>query len=173
VFADAKLHDIPNTVGRAASVISSAGARWVSVHASGGSTMIEAAARGMGGSGGVLAVTVLTSFEADDLASIGVGSPLDDQIVLLAHLARNAGAEGLVCSPAEARRLRTGGFDLTLFTPGVRPRGASADDQRRVATPEDAIAAGADYLVIGRPITRADDPVGAVREIVASINHSD
>jgi orotidine-5'-phosphate decarboxylase len=116
---------------------------------------------------------VLTSFDVADLASIGVGSRLDDQIVLLAHLARNAGAEGLVCSPAEARPLRAGGFDLTLFTPGVRPRGTSPDDQRRVATPEDAIAAGADYLVIGRPITRADDPVRAVREIAASINHSD
>jgi orotidine-5'-phosphate decarboxylase len=117
-----------------------------------------------------LAVTVLTSFEVGDLASIGVGSPLDDQIVLLAHLARNAGAEGLVCSPAEARRLRTGGFDLTLFTPGVRPRGAPADvsaepprrrrHSRRCGLPRHRTT---HHL--------ADD--GGALQIVASINHSD
>lgn len=166
VFADAKLHDIPNTVERAAANLAGAGARWLTVHIAGGAAMIRAAAAGMGGNG-VLGVTVLTSLSETDLASVGVSSGSEEHAMTLTRLAADCGAEGVVCSPAEVASVSTLG--LVTFTPGVRPAGAESDDQRRVATPEEAVRAGADYLVIGRPITRASDPVSAAREIAASI----
>jgi orotidine-5'-phosphate decarboxylase len=168
VFADAKLHDIPNTVERAAARIGAAGARWVTVHAAGGAEMVRAAVAGMGGNG-VLAVTVLTSVDQPGLAAIGVDRPLIDQVLTLTALAESAGAEGVVCSPGEARAIKSARTGLTLFTPGVRPEGSNPHDQKRVSTPAEAIAAGADYLVIGRPITAAPDPVAAAREIASSI----
>lgn len=168
VFADAKLHDIPNTVGRAAERIRSAGARWVTVHAAGGVSMIEAAVKGMGGSG-VLAVTMLTSLGGEDLPVIGVDMTPTDYVERLAGLAEAAGAEGVVCSPEEIATVRHAKPGLRIFTPGVRPETHEPGDQRRVATPERALADGADYLVIGRPITRAPDPVLAAREIAASV----
>jgi orotidine-5'-phosphate decarboxylase len=168
VFADAKLHDIPNTVGRASARIAAAGARWVSVHASGGADMMEAAVSGMGGSG-VLAVTVLTSLDDRALAAIGIDTPVAGQVVRLARLADSAGVEGAVCSPAEAKQIKSDRPGLILFTPGVRPEGSAPHDQRRVATPMEAMSAGADYLVVGRPITRAPDPVAATREIASSM----
>ncbi len=171
VFADMKLHDIPNTVERAAGRIRDAGARWLTVHAAGGEEMVRAAVSGMGGSG-VLGVTVLTSLDAADLISIGVPDAPEDQVTRLGRLAVSAGAEGLVCAPAEAATLRNAGIEAVLFTPGVRPRSAASDDQRRVATPEAAIAAGADYLVIGRPITAAADPKMAAREIAIALGRS-
>lgn len=168
VFADAKLHDIPNTVAGAASRIREAGARWVTVHASGGGEMIEAAANGMGGQG-VLAVTMLTSLGPADLAEIGVAVDPREYVIALATLGAASGAEGIVCSPAEIAAVRAKEPGLKVFTPGVRPRGAPHDDQKRVATPETARADGADYLVVGRPITRSGDPARAAREIAASI----
>lgn len=168
VFADAKLHDIPNTVERAAGRLAAAGARWVTVHASGGATMMEAANSGMGGRG-VLAVTVLTSFEEPDLESTGVPSGIETQVVSLATLAESSEVEGLICAPGDVAAIRSKGVGLTIFTPGVRMEANPHHDQKRVGTPSEAIAAGADYLIIGRPITRAADPPAAAREIAASL----
>jgi orotidine-5'-phosphate decarboxylase len=168
VFADMKLHDIPNTVAGATRRIADAGARWVTVHASGGTDMMEAAVEAMGEAGGVLAVTVLTSFDEGDLEATGVNVGLESQVVGLAELASNAGVEGLICAPADVAAVRSKGIDLTIFTPGIRVE-AHHDDQKRVGAPAEAVSAGADYLVIGRPITRAADPGAAAREITASL----
>ena len=168
VFADAKLHDIPNTVAGAAQRIAAAGARWVTVHAAGGREMMEAAVEGMG-DGGVLAVSVLTSFAQEDLTATGVSIDLEDQVLKLAHLAEDAGVEGLVCAPRDVAVVRNAALELTIFTPGIRMDLDSTQDQKRVGTPADAVNAGADYLVVGRPITRAGDPAAAAREINRSI----
>ncbi len=168
VFADAKLHDIPNTVEAAARRVASAGARWVTAHASGGIDMLRAACSGMGDRG-VLAVTVLTSLDDQALAAVGVQTGVVDQVLRLARLAEAAGVEGAVCSPAEVSAVKKMHPGLALFTPGVRPAGADVDDQRRISTPGQAISKGADYVVIGRPITRASDPIAAAREIASSI----
>lgn len=168
VFADAKLHDIPNTVERAASRISEAGARWVTVHAAGGVEMMQAAITGMGESG-VLAVTMLTSLEASDLPAIGISATAEDHVVAMTLLAVAASVEGVVCSPAEISAVKRADMGLKVFTPGVRPEQSTTDDQKRVATPETAVSDGADYLVIGRPITRADDPAESARKIAATI----
>ncbi|HJS71968.1 MAG TPA: orotidine-5'-phosphate decarboxylase [Acidimicrobiia bacterium] len=168
VFVDAKLHDIPNTVERAAARIRAAGARWVTIHASGGKEMAQAAVSGMQGEG-VLAVTMLTSLGEEDLAGIGVNTGLTEYVTGMAGLAAAAGVEGVVCSPGEIREVKSAQPGLKVFTPGVRPEDSTRDDQKRVATPGGAVADGADYLVIGRPITRAPDPVAAAREIVASL----
>jgi orotidine-5'-phosphate decarboxylase len=171
VFADAKLHDIPNTVERAAARVAAAGARWVTVHASGGAAMMEAANRGMGGHG-ILAVTVLTSFERTDLESTGVASGIETQVVALATLAEGSRVEGLVCAPGDVAAIRSKGIALKIFTPGIRMEGAAKHDQRRVGTPVDAVEAGADYLVVGRPITRSADPLATAREIAASLTRN-
>ena len=141
----------------------------VNVHASGGSKMMAAAREAIGNSAGcplLIAVTVLTSMDADDLESIGIAADPERQVQRLAMLAKGAGLDGVVCSPLEAAMLRAEmGDSFILVTPGVRPRGASLDDQTRVLTPADAVSAGADYLVMGRPITQADDPVAALQAI--------
>jgi orotidine-5'-phosphate decarboxylase len=168
VFVDAKLHDIPNTVERAATRIKAAGARWVTVHAPGGKDMMEAAVAGMDGEG-VLAVTMLTSLSQADLESIGVPTLASDHVVALASLAADSGTEGVVCSPEEIRRVKDKEPSLVVFTPGVRPAASDVEDQKRVATPEQARSDGADFLVIGRPITRAADPVTAARDIATAI----
>lgn len=168
VFVDAKLHDIPNTVERAATRIKSAGARWVTVHAAGGKDMMEAAVEGMGGDG-VLAVTMLTSLSQVDLESIGVPALASDYVVTLASLAADSGTEGVVCSHEEIRRVKDKEPSLAVFTPGLRPVASDVDDQKRVASPEQARSDGADFLVIGRPITRAADPVTAARNIATAI----
>jgi orotidine-5'-phosphate decarboxylase len=168
VFADAKLHDIPNTVERAARRLAAAGARWVTVHAAGGATMMEAANEGMGGEG-VLAVTVLTSFGDIDLETTGVPSGVETQVVRLAILSERSGVEGLVCAPGDVAAIRAEGIALTIFTPGIRMTSDERHDQKRVGTPAEAVTAGADYLVIGRPVTRAADPAAAAREIAASL----
>jgi len=172
VFADAKLHDIPNTVGKASARILSAGARWVTVHGSGGVAMIEAAVEGMGGEG-VLAVTMLTSLGSSDLPDIGIQLAPSDYVAVIAGLAAEAGCEGVICSPEEILMVRSTQPSLKIFTPGVRPERAGAGDQKRIATPQRAIADGADYLVIGRPITGATDPVLAAREIAAAMDAID
>lgn len=168
VFVDAKLHDIPNTVGRAATQIRSAGARWVTVHAAGGTEMIAAATTAMGGQG-VLAVTMLTSLSESDLADIGVDASSTDYVRDMAGLSFRAGAEGIICSPREIASVKDAYPRLKVFSPGIRPEGTPNDDQKRVATPEHAASDGADYLVIGRPITMSDDPVATARQITASL----
>lgn len=171
VFADAKLHDIPTQVEAAASRLGSLGARWVTTHASGGGRMVEAAVagldRGSGGGAGILAVTVLTSLDEADLAAIGFGGTPGKLVSRLTKLAQRSGAEGVVCSPAELGVVATVAPELLKVTPGIRPDGSdtASDDQRRTASAGAAFAKGADWLVVGRPITRAVDPVAAAEEI--------
>jgi orotidine-5'-phosphate decarboxylase len=173
VFVDAKLHDIPNTVARAARRLGEIGARWVTVHASGGEEMVrvatEALAESSEGRAGALAVTVLTSLDQNGLATTGVERILGDQVAAMAELGARAGAEGVVCAVTEAPLVKESGLDLTIVTPGIRPAGAESSDQRRVATPGAAIEAGADLLVVGRPITAAPDPVAAAITIAGEI----
>jgi orotidine-5'-phosphate decarboxylase len=172
VFLDLKLHDIPETVERAVDGAGGSGATLLTVHASGGRAMLEAAVRGASKWPGmkVLAVTVLTSLDADDLRSIGVqGSPAE-QARSLAALAWSAGVRGFVTSAHEAPLLREAlGPEAFLVTPGIRPAGGDRGDQKRVATPASAIAAGADLLVVGRPIHGAPDPAEAASRLAAEI----
>jgi orotidine-5'-phosphate decarboxylase len=173
VFLDLKFHDIPNTVAGAVRTAASLGVSFLSVHASGGSKMLEAAAEAAAQSTTkpiVLAVTVLTSLSSADLDEIGACGDVESQVLRLAQLAINAGCGGIVASAQEATRLRqTLGTGFTLVTPGIRPAGGIAGDQARVVTPEDAIRAGANYLVVGRPITASDDPQAAARAITQQI----
>lgn len=177
VFLDAKLHDIPTTVRRSARQLGRLGVSMLTVHATGGRAMMEAAVTGLAegahGSGRpdplVLAVTVLTSLDDDDLAAMNQPSA-DEQVPALAKLALAAGAPGLVCAPADLGRVRGAvGDGLVLVTPGIRPAGDDHDDHARAAVPADAIEAGADYLVIGRPILRAADPVTVARSLMGSL----
>ena len=174
IFLDLKLHDIPNTVAGATRAVLPLGPRMLTVHAAGGAAMV-AAAREAAESGGadrplILAVTVLTSLAADDLAAIGVPDQPAAQVLRLARLAVGAGADGLVCSPLEVAMLRQElGGGPTLVVPGIRPAGSAVGDQARVTTPEAALAAGADWIVVGRPITAAPDPGQAAASIAAAI----
>lgn len=171
VFLDLKLHDIPNTVAGAVREAARLGVQMCTLHASGGRSMLQAAAQTVAGNGSpmqLLAVTVLTSLDAQGLEE-AVGSTLDiaAHVVRLASLAREAGLDGVVASPHEIGLLRTTlGPSMQLVIPGIRPGWSSADDQRRVMTPREAAIAGADYLVIGRPITAAADPVEATCRIL-------
>lgn len=171
VFVDAKLHDIPATAHRAARQLGKRGARWVTAHASGGVDMMRAATEGLGegseGTAGVLGVTVLTSLGPRDLASTGVGADLAQQVSRLAAIASESGAEGIICAVHELGLLRQSLPSLVTFTPGIRTEGASHDDQRRVATVESAVEAGADYIVVGRSITASEDPAAAAATISA------
>ncbi len=174
VFLDLKFHDIPNTVSAACAVAADLGVWMVNVHASGGRRMMMAAAERLAHNRvrpHLIAVTVLTSLAEEDMAEIGwVGAPAT-QVSSLAALAEDSGLDGVVCSPREALALRAAhGADFLLVTPGVRPRGSDADDQRRVMTPADAICAGASYLVIGRPITAAVDPQASLTAINAEVS---
>ncbi|HSN13989.1 MAG TPA: orotidine-5'-phosphate decarboxylase [Anaeromyxobacteraceae bacterium] len=171
VFLDLKLHDIPNTVEGAARSAAATGAALLTVHASGGPEMIRAAVRGAGGKVRVLAVTVLTSLDGAALEQIGLAGPPESAVVRLAKLAVEAGAGGLVCSPHEVAAVRAAvGPGPLLVVPGVRPAGAAIGDQARVATPEAAVRAGADVIVLGRPLRDAADPAAAAKAIVASIS---
>ena len=174
VFLDLKYHDIPNTVARAVRSAADLGVWMVDLHASGGLRMMEEAKRILEPYGKdaplLIAVTVLTSMEDLDLLQIGINASLREQVLRLAHLTQRAGLDGVVCSPQEVEILRNAcGEDFKLVTPGIRPIGADFGDQRRVMTPTAAIRAGSDYLVIGRPITKADNPVEVLRSINASI----
>jgi orotidine-5'-phosphate decarboxylase len=166
VFADAKLHDIPNTAAAAARVLRGRGARWVTAHATGGRAMLEAVVEVLGDRGGLLAVTVLTSLDDADLAGVGVAGPLDAQVRRLSVLADEAGAEGMVCAVAEVQVVKAVSDHLLAVTPGIRFDPSRAQDQRRVATPGEALAAGADLIVVGRAVTKAADPVRAAIEMV-------
>ncbi|MDH3241218.1 MAG: orotidine-5'-phosphate decarboxylase [Alphaproteobacteria bacterium] len=176
LFLDLKFHDIPNTVAAAMRAAVPLGPRLINVHAGGGRAMMAAAreaAREAADTAGcaaplVLGVTVLTSLDGEDLASLGVGAAPEDQVVRLASLAAEAGLDGVVCSAREITALRRAlGTDFILVTPGIRPAGAEAGDQKRVVTPAQAIRDGADFLVIGRPITGQPDPAAAARRIAA------
>jgi len=173
VFLDVKLHDIPNTVAGAMKALAPLGAAIVNVHASGGSAMMRAAAeaaRGVPKPSKIIAVTVLTSLAAEDLAAMGIsGTPLE-QVVRLAKLTKDSGLDGVVCSPHEIAAVRAAcGADFLIVTPGVRPSTSASDDQKRVMTPKRALELGADVLVIGRPITGAPDPACAAKEIAAEL----
>jgi len=169
VFLDLKLHDIPATVAGAARALAPLAPRFVTVHASGGPAMIAAAAHALPDTL-VAAVTVLTSLSADDLDRLGIDGTPADVVRRWARQAVDAGARAIVCSPQEVALVReTVGIDIVLLTPGVRPRGADVHDQARIATPEQALADGADLLVIGRPITGADDPGAAAAQLAASL----
>ncbi|WP_226876933.1 orotidine-5'-phosphate decarboxylase [Microbulbifer hainanensis] len=176
VFLDLKFHDIPNTVAKAVRAAAELGVWMVNVHASGGSRMMEAAVEALQPYGAerplLIGVTVLTSTAPEELAAIGVSRPLEEQVLALASLAQSAGLDGVVCSAREAEALRRQfGADFALVTPGIRPAGAAADDQRRIVTPEQALAWGADYLVIGRPITASTAPTEALAGILADIGN--
>jgi orotidine-5'-phosphate decarboxylase len=170
VFLDLKYHDIPNTVASAVAEAAGLGVSMLTVHASGGEKMLRAAAeaaRKANPSLVVLAVTVLTSLGEEDLPQIGVSAPVQDQVLRLAEMALGAGCGGIVASAQEARALRQKlGDGFALVTPGVRPAGARHDDQARVVTPVEAMAAGATHIVVGRPITEAADPAQAAKEIL-------
>ena len=168
IFLDLKLHDIPATVSGAASAVAHLEPAFLTVHAAGGAEMISAAARALPDTR-ITAVTVLTSLDDETLEAIGMVGPALAAAVRLAVLAIRAGAGAIVCSPREVAAIRSAvAHDIVLITPGVRPAGASADDQRRTATPEQALADGADLLVIGRPITGARDVGAAAAELSAA-----
>ena len=176
VFLDLKLHDIPNTVERAARTCARLGVRLLTVHATGGAAMLAAAAAGAAAAASagerprVLAVTVLTSLDDAALDALGIPGGAAARVLAWADLARRSGCDGVVCSPHELAALRGRlGADFVLLAPGIRPTGAEIGDQRRVATPAAAVAAGADYIVVGRPITAAPDPVAAAEAIVAEL----
>lgn len=172
VFLDLKLYDIPETVKRATAQVAKTGARFLTVH--GSNAVMRAAVEGRGASRlGLLAVTVLTSFDREDLAELGYPSTVEDLVALRVKNAMGAGMDGIVCSAKEAAAVRAlAGPQAILVTPGVRSASADSGDQKRVATPAEALAAGANYLVIGREITRAEDPLAAVNRIIRELQPS-
>jgi len=175
VFADAKLHDIPSQVEAAARRLGAWGARWVTAHLSGGEAMVRGAVAGLregsGGTGGILGVSVLTSLDEPRLAAVGISTTPGKLVSRMSRVAVAAGCEGIVCSPRELGIVCEVAPELIKVTPGIRLADATDDDQLRVASPASAITHGADWLVIGRPITRADDPVRAA-ELIARSLHS-
>ena len=173
VFLDLKFHDIPNTVARACAAAADLGVWMVNVHASGGRRMLEAAREAIEPFVSrplLIGVTILTSLDASELAEIGFSGTPEDNVRRLAGLAQDSGLDGVVCSPLEAAPLRAAlGDNFLLVTPGVRPAGSDVGDQRRVMTPRQAMDAGSSYLVIGRPVTGAEDPLAALQAINASL----
>ncbi len=174
VFLDLKFHDIPNTVAKAVTAAADLGVWMVNVHASGGTKMMVAAHDALQKFGAdkplLIAVTVLTSMEQADLTDLGIERSVAEQVSHLAALTKKAGLDGVVCSAQEAEILKQQcGQDFCLVTPGIRPSFASTDDQKRVMTPAQALSAGVDYMVIGRPITKAADPLQALQAIYQEI----
>ena len=169
VFLDLKFHDIPNTVARACAAASQMGVWMLNVHASGGRSMMSAAREAIDNASHtplLIAVTVLTSMGEDDLKDIGNTSSVEEQVMRLANLAQLSGLDGVVCSAREVSALRQNlGPVFKLVTPGIRPSNSNKDDQKRVMTPAEAISSGSDYLVIGRPVTRAADPLQVLTDI--------
>jgi len=181
VFLDLKFHDIPNTVAQACAAATRLGVWMLNVHASGGAAMLAAAREAVERAAAqdarerprLIAVTVLTSLAADDLPAIGVAGTPGEQVLRLARLAQSNGLDGVVSSSHEAAALRAAcGPGFLLVTPGIRPAGSDANDQARIATPAEAIAAGADCLVIGRPIARAPDPQAALEAILNTLRRT-
>ncbi len=173
VFLDLKFHDIPNTVAGACRAGADLGVWMMNVHASGGRRMMQAACEAVDKSSTetvLIAVTILTSLSEEELAEVGFSGSAADNVSRLAALAQSSGMHGVVCSPREAQQLRSDlGDEFLLVTPGVRPAGSDTADQRRVMTPQDAMNAGSNYLVIGRPITAAGDPLQALQQIADSL----
>jgi len=174
VFLDLKFHDIPNTTSAAVAAAADLGVWMVNVHASGGEKMMAACRERLETFGAdrplLIAVTVLTSMNADDLAGIGITDSPEAQVSRLATLTKNCGLDGVVCSAQEAPKLKAEqGADFKLITPGIRPLTADKGDQQRIMTPTDALKAGSDYLVIGRPITQASDPLAALEAIHSEV----
>lgn len=173
VFLDLKYHDIPNTVARACEAAADLGVWMVNVHASGGRRMMEAAAEALANRQSrplLIAVTVLTSMSAEDLLELGIRESPEEKALDLARLAKSSGLDGVVCSAMEAESMQNQlGKEFLLVSPGIRPSGANADDQRRIMTPVEALKAGSDYLVIGRPITQSDEPMSVLRTINSEI----
>ncbi|MEO3866127.1 orotidine-5'-phosphate decarboxylase [Rheinheimera fenheensis] len=177
VFLDLKFHDIPNTVAKAVKAAADLGVWMVNVHASGGSKMMSAARESLVSYGTdkphLIAVTVLTSMEQADLTELGITLTPAQQVLKLAALTQQAGLDGVVCSAQEATLLKQQcGKDFMLVTPGIRPASSSQDDQKRVMTPAQAVVAGVDYMVIGRPITKAAQPLDALHAIVREISNA-
>ncbi len=174
VFLDLKFHDIPNTVAAALRVAADLGVWMVNVHASGGRSMLTAAAEALAHFDRrpiLTAVTVLTSMDEQELSEIGIAVSVEAQVERLAKLSRDCGVDGVVCSAREVGLVkRVCGSDFLTVTPGIRPEGAELGDQKRVMTPPQAVGAGVDYMVIGRPITRASDPLATLRAIHASLS---
>ena len=174
IFLDLKLHDIPNTVAGGVRAVLPLQPRMLTIHASGGAAMVRAAQQAAASAGPdrpmILAVTVLTSLGQNNLAAIGVGATPAEQVLRLGRLAIEAGADGLVCGPLAVAMLRQAlGPTVKLVVPGVRPDGSAAGDHARTMAPAEAVAAGADWIVIGRPITGASDPGSAAADIAASV----
>ncbi|EFE55631.1 orotidine 5'-phosphate decarboxylase [Providencia rettgeri DSM 1131] len=174
VFLDLKFHDIPNTVARAVAAAAEMGVWMVNVHASGGARMMEAARQSLEPYGKeaplLTAVTVLTSMDESDLIGVGINLSPAAHAERLALLTKQCGLDGVVCSAHEAQRLKQiCGADFKLVTPGIRPMGSDVGDQRRIMTPQDAVKAGVDYMVIGRPITRSENPTTTLQQINQSI----
>ncbi|MEY8214003.1 MAG: orotidine-5'-phosphate decarboxylase, partial [Colwellia sp.] len=174
VFLDLKFHDIPNTVAKAVTAAADLGVWMVNVHASGGSQMMTKAKQALDNYGNdaplLIAVTVLTSMGQDDLNGLGINKTPAEQVNFLANLTKQSGLDGVVCSAWEAEQLKSDlGKEFKLITPGIRPAGSAQDDQQRIMTPKQAIDVGVDYLVIGRPITKAIDPQAVLQQINASI----
>ncbi len=173
IFLDLKYHDIPNTVAKAVKAAAKLGVWMVNVHALGGRKMMEAAQKALADCEHkplLIAVTVLTSMEQSDLNEVGLQGTPEENVLRLATLAHSSGMDGVVCSAQEVVLLRqTVGETFCLVTPGIRPEGSRLDDQKRVMTPKEAIASGASYLVIGRPITQSNDPVATLKAINASL----
>lgn len=169
IFLDLKLHDIPNTVAKAVQALHMLEPAVLTVHAAGGRAMLEDAKAAAGINTKVVAVTVLTSLDDGDLLDIGVGGKAEDQVRRLADLAQSAGLDGIVCSGAEVAIAKAAWNDGYFVVPGVRPTGGAMGDQKRAVTPREALDRGASMLVIGRPISQADDPDMAAREIEATL----
>lgn len=174
LFLDLKLHDIPNTVAGGVRSACQVSPKFITIHAAGGEAMMRAAADAAKAAGSsrplLLAITVLTSLDDRDLDTVGQRGPVAEQAKRLAVLAKKSGLDGVVCSAHETAALRTEcGKDFLLVVPGIRPSWATSNDQKRVVTPVEAVRRGADYLVIGRPITQADDPASALERIAAEI----
>jgi orotidine-5'-phosphate decarboxylase len=176
VFLDLKFHDIPNTVAKACSAASNLGIWMLNVHASGGPEMMQAAKQAVDNSATkplLIAVTVLTSMNQQTLNQIGIHTDLATHVLNLAKLTQQAGLDGVVCSALEAQMLRSNlGSEFCLVTPGIRPANSSKDDQSRIVTPRDALALGSSYMVIGRPITQANNPLAALEAIIAECHSS-
>ncbi|AQQ01315.1 MULTISPECIES: orotidine-5'-phosphate decarboxylase [Pseudoalteromonas] len=175
VFLDLKFHDIPNTVAKAVTAAAKMGVWMVNVHASGGFEMMHKAKLALEQFGDkaplLIAVTVLTSMDEKELKRLGIEKSPQEQVIYLARLAKEAGLDGIVCSAQEAKVLKVElGDKFKLVTPGIRPEGSDAGDQKRIMTPKQAIDAGSDYLVIGRPITKSNDPVKVLNDVNRSIN---
>jgi len=170
IFLDLKLHDIPNTVGKAVEAIAHLEPAILTVHAAGGRAMMAAAKAAAPAGTKVVGVTVLTSLDEGDLSAMGIAGSPADQVARLTDLAREAGIDGIVCSGEEVQAARAAWPEGFFVVPGVRPAGADLADQKRVVTPRQAIDDGASVLVIGRPITAANNPAQAIREIAASLN---